>query len=366
MEMAGDTSRNLTRAGACALPQACAAANYAVHIEAASHSFPRMKSYRAHRLSGPQELVLEEIDLGDPGPGEILIEVRAAGIHLVDFAALSGERLPRPDLPFVPGLEIAGAILACGPGAIGFSPGDRVAGFTAWGGLAERLIAPADAFVRLPDGLSFDIAASLPMAYGGALMALAVKAQLRANQTVLVLGAGGQEGLAAVGIAKMLEATVVAAANGEKRLEAARAQGADHVFDIGQVAAGGAIRDSIGMEHVDVVFDPVGSNATTAALAALAPGGRFIAAGFAGGRPQSLDVRALFSRGAALITANAILEFERDPRLARTMLARVVKAVTDDTLRPRIAAHFPFADVRHAFDYLAARRGLGAVVLTPS
>ena len=323
-----------------------------------------MKAYRAHRLGGPQALKLEETDEPAPGPADVIIAVEAVSLQLADLATLTGERGPRPKLPFTPGLEVAGRIVARGDEARGPAVGSPVAGYVPWGGLAERVATRWDACAALPDALTAAQAAALPFAYAGALTALGTKAGLKEGQTVLVLGAGGPLGLAAIAIAKALGATVVAAANGAARLTQAQEAGADHTFDAGLVSVPSAVAERTDGEGVDVVFDPVGGEVAALALRTLAPEGRYVLAGFAGGKPSSLDSAQLFARDATIVTANTVLTAERDPAAAGAALARVVDWVAKGAFAPRIAAQFAFADAPAAFDYLAGRRGTGATIVT--
>jgi NADPH:quinone reductase len=322
-----------------------------------------MKAYRAHRLSGPQALKLEEAEEPRPGPKDVVITVEAAGLQLADYATLAGERPPRPKLPFTPGLEVAGRVAARGAEAEGPDVGSAVVAFVPWGGLAERVVARSEACVAIPTALAAAQAAALPFAYGGAQMALKARAGLRKGQSLLVMGAGGALGLAAVAIGKALGATVIAVANGANRLEYAKELGADHALDAGLVSVASAVKDLTDGGGVDVVFDPVGGEASAHALPILKPGGRFVLAGFAGGRPQPLDVVPLYVRGAMLVAANFVLEAERDPSAAGMALAKVVKWVEEGKFTPRIAAQFSFEEIGPAFDYVAGRRGSGAVIV---
>ncbi|HUO93148.1 MAG TPA: zinc-binding dehydrogenase [Rhizomicrobium sp.] len=322
-----------------------------------------MKSYRAHRLGGPQALKLEETEEPRPGPGEVLIAVEAMGLQLADLATLAGERPPRPKLPFTPGLEVAGRIAARGTDVKGLKTGSSVVASVPWGGLAERVVARAEACVAIPKSFAMADAAALPFAFAGALMALETRAGLREGQSLLVLGAGGGLGIAAVAIGKALGATVIAVANGANRLAPAKELGADHVLDAGLVAVASAARDLTGGDGVDVVYDPVGGEASSHALPILKPGGHFLIAGFAAGRPQALDIIPLYARGGTLIGANMVLEAQRDPAAAGAALARVVKWVEEGKFAPRVAAQFDFQDIGPAFDYVAGRRGSGAVIV---
>jgi NADPH:quinone reductase len=318
-----------------------------------------MKAYRAHRLGGPQALKLEEAEEPEPGPGEVVIAVEAAGLQLADVASLTGERPPRPKLPFTPGREVAGRIVA--RGADGPEIGCAVAAFVPGGGLAERVVAGAEACVAIPDTFTMPQAAALPSAYGGALMAL--DAGAKAPRSVLVLGVGGPLGLAAVAVGKALGATVIAVANGATRLVHAKELGADHALDAGLVSVPAAVEDLTGGEGVDIVFDPVGGEASSLGLQVLKFGGRYVLAGFAAGRPPAFDVARLYARGGALVAANTVLTAEHDPAAAGAALARVVAWVEAGIFSPRIAAQFSFREIGPAFDYVAGRRGSGAVIV---
>ncbi len=323
-----------------------------------------MKAYRAHRLGGPQALKLEDADEPEPRPLDVVIAVEAVGLQLADLAALGGERAPRPKLPFTPGLEVAGRIVARGERAQGPELGSRVVAHVPWGGLAERVVTRWDACVAIPDALTATQAAALPFAFGGALTALGTKAGLKQRQTVLVLGAGGPLGMAAVAIAKALGATVIAAANGAPRLAHAQEMGADHTLDAGLVSIASAVDERTDGQGADVVFDPVGGDVSALALQALAQGGRYVLAGFASGRPRPIDAAQLFMRGGTVLSANTVMSAERDPAAAGKALARVVAWVEKGQFAPRIAAQFTFAEAQHAFDYVAGRRGSGAAIVT--
>lgn len=321
-----------------------------------------MKAFRTHRLGGMP--ALEEAPLPEPGPGEVRIAVKAAGLHLADVAALAGDRAPKPSLPFTPGFEAAGLVTAVGEGVAGFAPGQPVLAFLPAGGLAEEAVARAALCVALPEALSFEMAAALPVAYAGALMALRDQARLAAAETLLVLGAGGQAGLAAVAIGKELGARVIAAAGAEERRSAALAQGADDAVDGSSASLADSVLSLTGGAHV--IFDPVGGDAFSAALRAGRDGARYIAAGFAAGRAPSANVQTLFARNIQLLTANVPVMAANDPARARNALQDVMAWTIEGKIKPRIAARFALMQAAHALDYVKARRDSGAVIVTLS
>jgi NADPH2:quinone reductase len=323
-----------------------------------------MKALIAQRLSGLEALAADEVSAPAPGPGEVLIGVGAAGLHLADLAALSGERHPRPNLPFTPGLEVAGIVAAVGNEVPGIAPGDRVAAFVNWGGLAEGAVARASLCAVLPDGMAFSLAASLPVAYAGALLALRERARLIAGETVLVLGAGGHAGLAAVEIAKKLGARVIAVASGESRGSEAGERGADEVVDSSSRPLSESVAALTNNTGVGVIYDPVGGDAFEMALLTLADGGRVISSGFAGGRVPRINMSALYARDAELISANTPLAVQANPVLAQKALRDVVAWASEGAISPRIAAQFTLADMKPAFNYVKGRRNTGSVIVT--
>lgn len=323
-----------------------------------------MEAYSANRLGGLDALIRSEVGTPEPGAGQIRIAVRAAGLHLADLAALAGQRPPRPSLPFIPGFEVSGTVDAVGPDAGDFAPGQAVIAFVGAGGLGELVLAEAALCVPMPEGVAFGRAAGLPIAYAGALVALRDRARLEAGQRLLVLGAGGQAGLAAIDLGQRLGAEVIAVAGQESRLEAARAQGADHTIAAAAAPLGEAVLALTDGRGADVVFDPVGGEASRAAMTALAPGGRIVCAGFAAGEPTPVNVMALYGRDAAFIAANVAVLIERAPDRARRALAEVAEWTAGGAIRPRIAAQFPFDEAHHALDYVMNRRDAGAVVVT--
>lgn len=322
-----------------------------------------MKALIAQRLSGLDALQASEVNAPAPGPGEVLIGVGAAGLHLADLAALSGERHPLPSLPFTPGLEAAGIVAAVGAEVSGLKPGDRVVGFLDWGGLAEGAVAKATLCAAIPESVAFPLAAGLPIAHAGALLALRERARLVAGETVLVLGAGGHAGLAAVEIAKKLGAHVIAVASGETRGSEAGGRGADEIIDSSARPLSESVAELTRGSGANVIFDPVGGDAFETALLTLADGGRVISAGFASGRIPRINMSALYARDAELISTNTPLTAQAQPLLAQKALRDVIAWVGSGEIAPRIAAQFTLTDFKPAFHYVNGRRNPGSVII---
>lgn len=190
-----------------------------------------MKAIVCRNWGPPDSLALEDVPDPQPGPDQVVVEVRAAGVNFPDVLTVQGKYQVKPALPFTPGNEFAGIVRAVGPGVMAFAPGARVIGFTRTGAFAELALAPVSALVPMPDGMDFDVAASVTLTYGTAHHALADRAALQPGETVLVLGAAGGVGLAAVEIGKALGARVIAAASGPAKLAVCRAHGADALID---------------------------------------------------------------------------------------------------------------------------------------
>jgi NADPH2:quinone reductase len=323
-----------------------------------------MRALIAQRLSGLDALAVGETAAPQPGPGEVLLGVAAASVHMADLAAVAGDRHPRPSLPFTPGLEAAGLVAAVGPQVTGLAPGDRVAAFLAWGALSEGAVVRTALCVKLPDDIPLRLGACLPMVYGGALIALRERARLKAGETLMVLGAGGNIGLGAIEVGKKLGARVIAVATGETRGNEAAERGADDVVDASSRPLSETIASLTDGKGVDVIFDPVGGDALEMAQLSLSDGGRAVVTGFASGRVPRINMSAIFARDGEVISANTLLTVQNDPALAQRALHDVVAWTLDGSIKPRIAAQFDVAQFRPAFDYVKARRNAGAVVVT--
>ncbi len=298
-----------------------------------------------------------------PGPGEVLLRIRACGLNFADLLMLEGRYQDMPDLPFVPGIEAAGEIAALGPDvtAPGMAPGARVAVFGHAGGLARAGCFPAADCVVLPEAMPFGHAAAFQVAYGTSHLALDHAARLRAGETLLVTGAAGGVGLTAVEIGKLMGARVIAVARGPERLAVARAAGADHLID----SARDDLRDAVrALGGADVVYDAVGGETFMAALRAARPGGRMLAIGFAGGAVQQVPANLLLVKNIAVIG----FYFGGYRRFAPDLLGQSLLTLLDwyaaGRLRPHIGATLPFDRALEGLEMLRARRATGKIVVT--
>ncbi|HXE26508.1 MAG TPA: NADPH:quinone oxidoreductase family protein, partial [Roseiarcus sp.] len=241
-----------------------------------------MKALICPSLGPADNLKVMEVEAPTPGEGEALIEIAYAGLNFFDLLIIEGKYQVRPKPPFSPGGEFSGRVAALGPGTKGFQVGDRVMGVCSYGAAAERIAVPAARLVKIPDGLALDKAAGLSVAYGTSLHALKQRGEMKAGETLLVLGASGGVGLAAVEIGKAMGAKVIAGASSEEKLAFARAHGAAETINTAADDLRARLKE-LAPKGVDVVYDPVGGALTESALRSLAWKGRLLVIGFASG-----------------------------------------------------------------------------------
>ncbi|WP_221091216.1 NADPH:quinone oxidoreductase family protein [Deinococcus aquaedulcis] len=324
-----------------------------------------MRALTCTVFAPPEALSLQDLPDPLPGPGEVTLEVRAASVNYPDALMVQGQYQVRPPLPFIPGAEAAGVITALGEGVRGLEVGQRVAAFTGTGAFATHLTAPAAAVFPLPDHLDFEVAATLPLAYGTAMHALMDRGQVQRGETLLVLGAAGGVGLAAVMIGKALGARVIAAAGSEERLVLARAHGADETINYETEDLKDALRPLTGRAGVDVVLDPVGGRWAEGAFRSLGWGGRYLVVGFAGGEIPRLPLNLPLLKGASVVGVFWGEYARRDPAGNTAHLAQLAEWVAAGTVRPLISARYPLAEAPRALRDLLERRVTGKVVVVP-
>ena len=318
------------------------------------------------REFGPvSALRVAEVPVPVPGDREVVVRVEAAGLNFPDALMVQGKYQVRPARPFVPGMELAGVIDAVGARVTEFRPGDPVMASTATGAFAERCAVPVEQVLPRPAALASDLAAASLLTYGTTLHALEDRARLRPGETVLVLGAAGGVGTAAVSIARLLGARVIAAASSAARLEVCRKLGADFTIDYATEDLRLRVKEITGGLGVDVVYDPVGGPVSEAALRSTAWAGRFLVIGFATGEIPKIPLNL------ALLNERSILGVywgdwsRRDPRQSAAELARIAGWLTEGRLAPVISARLGLADVPQALDDLLQRRVHGKLLVIP-
>ncbi|WP_155300039.1 NADPH:quinone oxidoreductase family protein [Deinococcus kurensis] len=324
-----------------------------------------MRALTCTAFDEPETLTVTEQPTPTPGPGEVLIRVQAASVNYPDALMVQGKYQVRPPLPFTPGAEAAGTVEAVGEGVTHLTVGQRVAAFTGTGAFATHLIAPAAATLPLPDDLDLNVAATLPLAYGTAMHALIDRGQLKAGETLLVLGAAGGVGLAAVMIGKALGARVIAAASTPEKLELARAHGADEVINYADTDLKAAVGDLTGKKGVDVILDPVGDRWAESAFRAVAWGGRYLVIGFAGGEIPKLPLNLPLLKGASIVGVFWGEYARRDPRGNARHLTQLAEWVRSGALTPEISRTYTLQEAPQAMRDLLERRVTGKVIVTP-
>ena len=324
-----------------------------------------MKAVLCRAFGPPSGLTLEEVDAPEPGPGQVLIRVEACAVNFPDTLIVQGRYQVRPPLPFSPGGEVAGVVAELGEGAAGPPPGTRVLAMTGHGGFAEMAVASADAVVEVPADVDAVSAAALSYAYGTTLHAFRDRAEMRPGETVLVLGAAGGAGLAAVQVAKLMGARVIAAASAGK-LQTCREAGADALVDYRQEGWRNTVRDLSGSGGVDVVYDPVGGPYSEPALRSLNWGGRHLVVGFAAGDIPRIPLNLPLLKGCGILGVSYGAFAKRDPDGNRALVGQLLTWVREGRLRPRVSATHGLEHAAAALDALLARGVTGKIVLVTS
>jgi NADPH2:quinone reductase len=311
-------------------------------------------------LDGPSAVEVGEVEAPTFQPGHVLVDVHEAGVNFPDVLMTRGLYQMRPDLPFVPGSECAGVVRAAGSGSE-FSAGDRVAAFPVLGAFAETVAVSEPMVFPLPDPVSFRAGAALPMNYLTVHFALVRRAQLERGEVVLVHGAAGGIGTAAIQLARAMDARVIAVVSTEEKIETARAAGAHHIVLADDFLAG--VRELTDGRGVDVVVDPVGGERFTDSLRALAPEGRLLVIGFTAGQIPEVKVNRLLLNNISVVGVGWGAFWTQDPGYLRTQWDAILPLLEAGTLDPVVGATFPLADVTAALAEIDERRALGKVTL---
>ncbi|MCR5867788.1 MAG: NADPH:quinone oxidoreductase family protein [Aquincola tertiaricarbonis] len=311
----------------------------------------------------PESLVVEERPTPQPGPGQVLVGVKACGVNFPDTLIIQGKYQFKPELPFSPGGEVAGTVLALGEGVQGFAVGDRVIAATTWGGYAEEVVAEAGRLIPMPDGMDFPVAAAFTLTYGTSHHALKDRAKLQPGETLLVLGAAGGVGLAAVELGKAMGARVIAAASSEDKLALCRAHGATDTIDYSREDLRERIKQLTDGRGVDVVYDPVGGDYSEPALRGMAWNGRFLVVGFAAGRIPSLPLNLPLLKGCAIVGVFWGAFTRNEPQRNAANLAELMQWIGEGKLKPHVSATYPLERAADALNDLLQRKVQGKAVL---
>jgi NADPH2:quinone reductase len=321
-----------------------------------------MRALLCTELGPPSQLSVAEVADPSPGPGEVVVDVEAAGLNFPDTLIIEGKYQFQPDLPFSPGGEAAGTVADIGEGVTNVVPGDRVIAMSGFGAFAEKWVVPARSVIPIPEGLDSVAAAGFALTYGTSYHALRQRARLEEGETVLVLGAAGGVGSAAVELGKVLGATVIAAASSEEKLEFARSLGADLTIDYTRTSLRDQIKHVADGRGVDVVFDPVGGELTEQAFRSLAWNGRHLVIGFAAGDIPSLPLNLALLKGASLVGVFWGRSLTEEPADAFRNFVELSGLVREGSIRPRIWREFALEEYEEAFSVFTNRTVMGKAV----
>ncbi len=323
-----------------------------------------MKALVVEEFGPWQQAAVREVPDPEPGSAQVLIGVRAAGINFPDILMMQGEYQFKPPTPFVPGVEGAGVIEQVGAEVEGWSVGDAAIFISDTGAFAEQIAIEPARLIRMPPGLEFSRAAGLAMIYGTSYHALKQRADLQPGETMLVLGAAGGVGSAAVQLGKAMGATVVAAVSSSEKADFARAQGADHTIDYAADDLRAALKEITSGAGPDVIYDPVGGPFAEPAFRSIAWGGRYLVVGFAAGDIPSLALNLPLLKGASIVGVFWGSFVARDPALSARNFADIASLLDEGLIDPPVSASYRLEDAKEALGVIAARQATGKLVLT--
>lgn len=323
-----------------------------------------MKAILCKAYGPPESLVLEDVPEMQPGPGEAVISVRAAGVNFPDVLIIQNKYQFKPPLPFSPGSEVAGVVKAVGDGVTAIKPGDAVMAFTTYGGFAEEVKVEARRVMPLPAGMDLTTAAAFGLTYCTSDFALRDRGALKAGETLLVLGAAGGVGLAAVEIGKALGARAIACASTDEKLAVCRAHGADATINYATGDLREQIKELTNGAGADVVYDPVGGSYTELALRSIAWRGRLLVVGFAAGEIPKIPLNLTLLKGCSIVGVFWGEFARREPRNFAEQMRILGQWYAEGKLKPHVSSTFPLARAAEALQLMAERQVTGKVVLT--
>jgi len=309
-------------------------------------------------------------ELADPKIGErdVLIDVKAVGLNFPDTLMLQGKYQTRPDRPFIPGRDASGVVLAIGPTVTRVRKGDRVIAQVTTGAFAEKLAAPEPRCFRMPDSMDFVTGAGMVTIYNTAYVAVVIRAQMKPGETVLVTGASGGVGLAAVQIARAKGARVLAGVTSKEKGQVALASGAEALIDLSAPDLRESLRDQVfaltDNRGVDAVFDPVGGDVFDAALRVVGYAGRMVIIGFASGRIPEVKGHYILLKNIAIVGAPLDIHFKMQPEVMDAAVADLFRMYEKGEIKPEIMATYPLDDIHKAMDLIVGRKVKGKIVLT--
>lgn len=332
-----------------------------------------MKAVVCRTYGGPELANLEDVPAPAMSPGGVRIRVEACSASFASLLVMEGKHQNRAPFPLIPGTEVAGTVIEADTAAIRFRPGDRVIAGVQSGGYAQEVVAPEATVFHLPDTIGFEVGAQMPTIYGTAYGALKWRARTQPNEVVLVHGAAGGSGLAAVEVAKALGAQVIATAGSDEKCEVVREHGADHAINYRNTDWRGAVLALTGQRGADVIYDPVGGDTFDTSLRCIAPEGRIITMGFASGTIPSIPANIVLVKNISILGVYWGYHFgwgrhaplpDNDSRM-RAAYAQLFEWVQQGKLKPRAHALMPLSDFRTALEMITSRSVVGRVVMLP-
>ena len=324
-----------------------------------------MKAIVCNTWGMPDTLNLEDLPDVVPAAGQIAIQIQAAGVNFPDVLIIQNKYQVKPPLPFTPGGELAGTVRAVGEGVQKFKVGDRVIAFVGQGAFAQQIAVPVEAVMPMPAGMDFDVAAAITLTYGTSHHAVVDRAQLKAGETMLVLGAAGGVGLAAIDIGKALGARVIAAASTDEKLAVCKDHGADVLINYATEDLREAIKRATDGKGPDVIYDPVGGVYAEPAFRSIAWRGRYLVVGFANGEIPKLPLNLTLLKGASLVGVFWGEYARREPAANMAAMGQLMGWLASGKIRPHISARYALADTAQALNDMAARKVTGKVVIEP-
>ena len=323
-----------------------------------------MRAVRVEEFGGIDALRMVELPSPRPGPEEVRIAVHAAGVNFADTLMTTGKYQATPPLPFTPGMEVAGEVVEIGSAIKWFKPGDRAIAVLDHGGFAEEVLAHHSRIMHVPQGMSYEEAAGVPIVYGTSHLGLTHRARLQPGETLLVHGAAGGAGLTAVEIGKALGATVIAVASTPEKRAAARDRGADHLIDSSSEVIHERVRELTGGAGANVIYDPVGGDAFKASLRCAAFESRIVIVGFASGDIPRIPANILLVKNIDVIGYYWGAYASKALHRLRASFAELEPLYRQGKLRPLVGARFPLEQTAAALHHLSDRKAIGKTIVT--
>ena len=323
-----------------------------------------MKALICNEFGSPDSLILAETEAPTPAKGEILIDIKAAGVNFPDILTVQGKYQFKPELPFIPGAEVCGIVTAIGEGVTSRKVGDKVFATLQVGAFSEQCVVNEHATVALGATMSFEQGAGFAITYGTSYYALKQRANIQSGETLLVLGAAGGVGIATIQIAKAMGAKVIAAASSEEKLDFACEAGADLRINYSTEKLKDRVKELTGGKGADVIYDPVGGDISEQAFRSIAWDGRFLVIGFASGPIPAIPLNLALLKGASMIGVFWGAWAARSPRESRDNFDELIAMVDSGKFSPLVTEVYPLDDFKAAFASISERRAKGKVILS--